>query len=110
MTGAAPAHSGSWKKAIHAGQEEVRQAWKQAADVLEKEGGDEAALSRNIRAMLDAMPPVETEREAIKRALRERFGKQKEKSATVPDTTKPPEPESRSDRDARKKRERDWER
>jgi hypothetical protein len=90
ITGDTPSGSALWESAINIKQAEVRRTWLLAAKKLEKQPDSEnAGLSRHIRKMVAAMPPVETERSRTKQELMERFGKKKEKAADyVPDVQK----------------------
>lgn len=90
MTGNLPAGSRPWERAIRTKQAQVRQFWLLAAAELDSQTEPDATdLSRQIRHMVAAMPPIETERERTKRELMERFGKKKDKTVTsVPEAPK----------------------
>ena len=61
-----------------------------AAEELDRQKTVECAmLSKRIRCMVADMPPIETERDKLKRKLMGRFGKRKEKMViSAPDIPK----------------------
>lgn len=58
-----------WEVAIAEKQSAIRQAWVQLADRFEREGGAGQAFARDIRQFVRDMPKVETERDAIRKAV-----------------------------------------
>lgn len=58
-----------WEEATRYRQGQIRKAWAGLADRFEKEGGEGVVLAREIRGFVAAMPPVETERDAMRRTV-----------------------------------------
>lgn len=105
MTGTVPAGSRPWERAIRASQKQVRRSWLLLAEELEGQAkSEDASLSRNIQEMVAAMPPIETERDRLKRELMERFIKNIEKLASY----EPDMPEKLPADRVLKKREKDF--
>ncbi|MDL2284755.1 relaxase/mobilization nuclease domain-containing protein [Oxalobacter sp. OttesenSCG-928-P03] len=69
----------SWEKHIEIRQKSIRMSWMAAATELEKQGTSESITSRQIRQMVDNMPPVKTEREVLIEELQLRFRRSPEK-------------------------------
>jgi hypothetical protein len=74
-----------WEQAIRGKQAQVRQAWLQTADDLARRRDPKNAdLPFYVRNMVDAMPPIETERDRTKLRLMKWYRKAQEKApATV---------------------------
>lgn len=73
-----------WEAAISARQNEIRRAWLSAADAFDQSaGGGDKTMAGRIRGFVAAMPPVETERDQMKRDLAQRFAKKPEKILAV---------------------------
>lgn len=52
-------------------QRQIRGSWARLADQLEREGGEERGIAVAIRTFLADMPPVETERQRLRRAVQD---------------------------------------
>lgn len=62
-----------WEKKIRDTQERVRAAWMNAAAKLENTGTEEAKkFAERIKAFVEKMPPIETERDLLKNQLKQK--------------------------------------
>jgi len=61
-----------WEAATRAKQSEIRKAWGDLANQFEQQGGDGRRFADEIRRFVADMPPVKTEREAIREVVSEK--------------------------------------
>lgn len=75
-----------WEAAIKSTQAAVRHAWAKAADVVEAtgiEGGGE--LAADMRRLVEGMPAVQTQQQALEAQMRAHLAKQRGRSQAEPD-------------------------
>ncbi|MDB5794568.1 MAG: nickase, partial [Noviherbaspirillum sp.] len=93
-----------WEEKIQATQAAIRAAWLAAATQLEQSRApDDKSFADRIKTFVAAMPRIDTERHETRRALMERFGRQRDKhqvNSAAPQTTRTPEPKNGADQAA----------
>lgn len=62
-----------WERATKAKQAEIRKAWIDMADHFQTQGVEGRRFAQEIRAFVADMPPVETERDAIRNVVNDRL-------------------------------------
>jgi type IV secretory pathway VirD2 relaxase len=75
-----------WEAAIKSTQAAVRNAWAKAADIVEAagiEGGGE--LAADMRRLVEGMPAVQTQQQALEAQMRAHLAKQRGRSQAEPD-------------------------
>lgn len=81
-----------WETATKERQGLIRAAWAKIAEQFQAEGGEGIQLAASIRRFVAAMPPIETEREAIRRTVESAIRRRGGSSIDQPDRS-PQEPE-----------------
>ena len=106
-----------WEEAVKKRQEEIKSAWSQAAEMLEKScDSADRELAAQIRDFTAAMPLAETENQRVRKELIQKFTRQAdkipepEKTGDVLERKKEKDREKRMDFSVRKKQSRDLER